>query len=91
MSTYTSKSGVALNDEDIHEIADELEAGLEVILPTKPQGRPRLSFKDSGHSPLLSVRVTDDLLLAIRTEASQTGVTVSEVVRLALEEHTGRR
>lgn len=91
MSRYTTKSGVALTDDDILDIADELEAGLDVILPTKPQGRPRLSFKDSGHSPLLSVRVPADLLVAIRTEASETGVTVSQVVRLALEEHTGRR
>lgn len=91
MRDHTTKSGVSLSDDDIFEIAAELEAGVTVILPARPRGRPRLAFTDQGHSPSITARVPEDLLAKIRSEASENGVAVSEIVRQALAEHVARR
>ncbi len=49
------------------------------------RGRGRPSLSESGESPLIRVRVSRDLDVAVREAANRAGTSVSEWVRTALE------
>jgi hypothetical protein len=60
--------------------------------PEKAQGRgrPTLNGHRGGESPMLRVRLTEAAFAELRRRAEREGVTVSELVRRAVEGLTGK-
>ena len=82
-----TKSGTALTDELIEQLADEAEAGYDVdqILGRRgKRGRPALG---SGPSTVESVRLDPDLKAQLAERAEEEGVPVSDIIREALRHH----
>lgn len=69
--------GRVINDEYVDRAVED---AIEYV-----RGRGRPSLSKSGESPLLRVRVSRDLDVAVRDAAEKSGESVSDWVRRALE------
>jgi predicted DNA binding CopG/RHH family protein len=86
--TITTKSGRALTAADIERLADHIERedfDLSTWVP-RP-GRPRLDPAAISHAPRIAVRVPESLRLRVASRAAAEGRTVSQVVRVLLEQY----
>jgi hypothetical protein len=84
-STYRTKSGRVLKDDEIEKMSVELEstdADVEA-LKLRKRGRP---FKGSGPAEVVPVRLDAELREAVELRASKEHVTSSDVIRRALKE-----
>lgn len=81
----TVRAGQALRDSRGQLIDEAYVDGAvtEALVYARGRGRPSLSA--AGESPVLRVRVSQDLDAAIRTAARDSGQTVAEWARWALE------
>ncbi len=82
-----TNSGTPITDEMIERLADEAEAGYDVdqiIARRGRRGRPRLGAEVST---VESVRLDPDLKERVVRRAEDDGVSVSEVIREALQHH----
>lgn len=80
-----SRSGVAITDELAEQLADEAEAGYDLI-PSKRVGRKSLGGAD-GVSPRVNFRMTSELHTRAQARAEREGKTISEIAREALEQY----
>lgn len=82
-----TKSGRAIDDEMVEELAAEAERGYEPgQLRGKPRGRGRPPLGDAAKE-VESVRLDPDLRGKAARRAADEGVTVSELIRRALREY----
>ena len=82
-----TKSGKAIDDKMIEELADEAERGYERgELRDKPRGRGRPPLGDAAKT-VESVRLDPDLRDETAQRAAAEGVSVSEIVRRALRHY----
>jgi predicted HicB family RNase H-like nuclease len=89
MAPLRSKSGRALTDEVVNELAHRMERGYEPgQLQPRKAGRPPLG--DEHPSPRIQVRVSQRLYVKVSQRARQEGKTVSALVRQLLEKYAGR-
>jgi uncharacterized protein (DUF4415 family) len=80
--TYITKTGKALTDADIEQMADEAERGYDVeALKSRRRGRPMLG---SAPSEVVPVRLDPDLRRAVEARAEAEQTTTSEIIRAAL-------
>lgn len=83
---FRTAAGETLTEEDIEEIADEVESDEPVVFSAvRPVGRP--SLDGGGTSPRLSFRVPRELYDAAAERAIAEERTVSAVAREALERY----
>jgi hypothetical protein len=81
------QGGIPLTDELLDRLADEAEAGFAPE-QLRRVGRPRIEDGPGrGPSPVVHVRVGDELARRLTDRAERDGTTVSEVVRTALVQH----
>ena len=79
-----SKAGVELSDEVLRRMAEEAEAGLDVIKLKRRPGRPPMG---SGPADTLPVRLGPELRQAVNDRAEKDHTTPSDVVREALRRY----
>jgi hypothetical protein len=77
--------GVPVTEDQINGWQQQATAGLDVE-GLRQRGRPRLG--KSGESPVIPVRMDEDLLAALTERAERDGVTRSEAVREAVRAWT---
>lgn len=84
-STYRTKSGRVLKDDDIERMSVELESTDADVkaLKLRKRGRP---FKGSGPADVVPVRLDAKLREAVELRAAKEQVTSSDVIRRALKE-----
>lgn len=91
---YTTPEAEGLTQEEIDDIVEDIESddhrvnGHAIVL-VKPRGRQSLTAP-GVHSPLVSTRVTPELLAALRSRAGDEGISVSELQRRILAEYFAR-
>jgi len=80
-----TRSGKAITDELVDELASKAEAGYDVDeLLRRRRGRPPMG---AAAAPVESVRLDPELRKALRQRASQEGRTSSDVIRAALRDY----
>jgi predicted transcriptional regulator len=77
--------GVPVTEEQIKAWQEQAQAGLEVE-GLRGRGRPRLG--KSGESPVIPVRMDEELLAALTERAERDGVSRSEAIRDAVRAWT---
>jgi hypothetical protein len=77
--------GVPVTEEQITALQQQATAGLDVE-GLRRRGRPRLG--KSGESPVIPVRMDEELLAALTERAQRDGVSRSEAVREAVRAWT---
>lgn len=83
MTTYKTKTGRALTDDDLDTIADEVESADYDVeeLKTRRRGRPAMG---SGPADVVPVRIDPELKDAIEARAAADHTTTSEIIREAI-------
>jgi Ribbon-helix-helix protein, copG family len=80
-----TRSGEAITDELVEELASDAEAGYDVDeLLRRRGGRPPMG---AAAAPVESVRLDPELRQALRRRASKEGRTSSDVIRAALRDY----
>jgi hypothetical protein len=79
-----TKAGVELTDDVLDKLAEEAEAGLDVINLRRRPGRPSMG---SGPADSLPVRLDPELRRAVDERAAAEHTTASDVVREALRRY----
>ena len=83
MTTYKTKTGRTLTDDDVDTIADEVESADYDVeeLKTRRRGRPAMG---SGPADVVPVRIDPELKDAIEARAEADHTTTSEIIREAI-------
>lgn len=79
MATVKTRSGRVLTDEQVEQIAQQMEAGAFRL------GRGRPPLGPDRPSPRVQIRIPAPLYSALNERATKEGKTVSKVVRDAVE------
>jgi len=82
-----TQAGKSITDETIDQLAMEAERGYDVdrlVVRRGKRGRPALG---NGASTVESVRLDADMKKRLLTKAKQQGVSVSHIIREALDQH----
>lgn len=79
--SHGTSRGVEITDAVIKELAEEAEAGYEVVPLKHRGGRPLLG---SGPADVVAVRLDPDLRSAVEAQAQADGSTASDVIRRAI-------
>lgn len=90
---FVSKSGETITDEIAEQIADEAEAGYDVdeLAETARPGPGRKSLAGAaGKSPAIQLRLAPDVYERLRAAAAETGASISELVRDAIDRQLKR-
>lgn len=82
-----TKGGRVLTEEDVERLADEFEAGFDLSTWTPRPGRPGLDVGATAHAPRIAVRLPESLHRRVRSRAASEGRSVSNIVRVLLEEY----
>jgi hypothetical protein len=83
VTTYKTKTGRTLTDDDVDTIADEVESADYDVeeLKTRRRGRPAMG---SGPADVVPVRIDPELKDAIEARAEADHTTTSEIIREAI-------
>jgi hypothetical protein len=88
---FTTPEAQGFTQDEIDELIEGIERddhgdSSDVVVLVRPRGRQSLTAPGI-HSPLISTRVTPELLEALRARAGNEGISVSELQRRILAEY----